>query len=1607
MRTRSISPTLLVLLLTIAALVITAPVLLHAATPVLTLDGAGTGRPFEGQGAMSAGNSSRLLIDYPEPYRSQILDYLFKPNYGASFQDLKIEIGGDMNSTAGSEPSHMHNRSDQDYNRGFQWWLMKEAKKRNPNITLSTLAWGAPGWVGNGRFFSQDTIDYIVNYIQGAKAYHNLTIDYVGILNERPYDIYWIIQLKAALRAWNLPTKIVAADMSGYSIVTDMLANPALMDAVDVVGFHYPRFDGGLIPVNKPIWGSEEGLAWDWNGNWTGAAYLAKAYNRPYIRSRITKHQVWSLVTSYYDLLLFPGSGQMYANTPWSGNYTVQPAIWASAHTNQFAGPGWQYVDNSSGFFGSGSYVTVKKESDFSVIIENVDGAEAPLTFNIVNGLSTGPLHVWKSDQDQQFIRQPDIIPVNGSFSLTVASRSIYSITTTTGQSKGDAVPPPPAPFPFPYADDFENVPLSGQAKYFSDLNGSFEAVNCGGGRSGLCLRQAAPAPPIAWSTIGPLQPSSLMGSANWTNYQVSTDVFFEQPATVKLMGRVMGMNVNNGEMYGYQVYLDQAGNWSLRQGNFVNLANGSAGFSGSAWHNLKMIFDGGRIRVVIDDVTVVDRATDGTFFRGMVGIGVQTWTTAQFDNFRIDPIPGAGFPVPPSTISVTASGETQGYEASKAIDGDNRTFWNSPFTCVGGCRVLEPLPQSLTLALGKTYQVQRVRYLPRQDNNLSGTITSYNIYVSSDGTNFTKVAAGNWANNASEKSAAFTAVSASYVKLEAISATGGLAAASEVNVEYDPSGPTVNPTPTISSFAPNSAIAGNGSFVMSISGSNFVPGSVVRWNGADRTTIYNNSTKLTVNISSEDIAEEGTAGISVLNPSPGGGVSAVKAFLIQAAGSVPPLPPAISFLTNGPAAGTSQRNDFTGWAGMQITVGSSPLSVTSLGRFCLSGNAGSHVVKFVNANNGTDVDGASVTVSMSGCAPGRFVYEPTAIPIMLLANRKYFLVSRESQNGDKWFDRALISPTNSATVDAPIYQTGSSGWTIAGGANSSYVPPSFQYSIESASTQYLLTISVAPSNSGTISINPAMPGNLYNSGSIVQITATGAPGCTFTNWTGGVTTNPLSVTMNSTQAVTANFDCPSPSTEGKVFVSGYSSSATLRNDFTGWVGMEIAVGTKPLSVTALGRICVWGNTGTHVVKFINQSTSADVPGASASLNMNGCSQGEFVYAALPNPVVLSAGARYFLASQEFQGGDRWYGLAPIVATSDATVVAGIYQQSSSGWLRIGGPNSSYVPPTFRYTSASAAPITVTIQSDPSGNKFSVDGVEYSTAQTFSWKSGDSHTVAAGPPQILVPGSRIGWSSWSDGGAQSHTITPTANATFTAYFKTQHQLTSNVWPAGAGIITANPPSPSGYYDAGTDVQVTPTPAANCSFTHWSGGGTETLRSILMTGVQLTEANFTCGAPPASSASAIVTGFNPNAQLRNDFSGWVGMNITMKVTVNLVSLGRICVSGNSKAHTVKIVKAVDGFDLAEASTIVNMAGCVPGQFVYAPLDSPVTLSAGTRYYLVTEETQGGDRWHDRTVVTTTSAAGLNGTVFSIGPSRWTGANDAMSYAPPSFQYIPGP
>jgi O-glycosyl hydrolase len=189
----------------------------------IPLNGETVAHVFDGVGGLSAGASSRLLIDYPEPQRSQVLDALFLPNYGLALQILKVEIGGDTQSTDGTEASHQHSRGDLGCARGYETWLMLQAKARNPAIKTFGLSWGVPGWIGNGSYFTPDNWAYQTAWLQCQRSL-GIQVDYLGVWNERFWGgIDYVSGLRATLDAAGFAsTRIVIPD-GGYdgSIMSD------------------------------------------------------------------------------------------------------------------------------------------------------------------------------------------------------------------------------------------------------------------------------------------------------------------------------------------------------------------------------------------------------------------------------------------------------------------------------------------------------------------------------------------------------------------------------------------------------------------------------------------------------------------------------------------------------------------------------------------------------------------------------------------------------------------------------------------------------------------------------------------------------------------------------------------------------------------------------------------------------------------------------------------------------------------------------------------------------------------------------------------------------------------------------------------------------------------------------------------------------------------------------------------------------------------------------------------------------------------------------------------------------------------------------------------
>src|SRR5262249_50988491 len=91
-----------------------------------------------------------------------------------------------------------------------------------------------------------------------------------------------------------------------------------------------------------------------------------------------------------------------------------------------------------------------------------------------------------------------------------------------------------------------------------------------------------------------------------------------------------------------------------------------------------------------------------------------------------------------------------------------------------------------------------------------------------------------------------------------------------------------LTPPPVASSLSPDTVVAGGSAFMLTDRGSQFVPWSVVRWSGANRTTTFVSSTDLQAAIDAADIAAGGPAQVSVLTPAPGGGTSGDLAFTVE-----------------------------------------------------------------------------------------------------------------------------------------------------------------------------------------------------------------------------------------------------------------------------------------------------------------------------------------------------------------------------------------------------------------------------------------------------------------------------------------------------------------------------------------------------------------------------------------------------------------------------------------------------------------------------------------------------------------------------------------------------
>jgi len=114
-------------------------------------------------------------------------------------------------------------------------------------------------------------------------------------------------------------------------------------------------------------------------------------------------------------------------------------------------------------------------------------------------------------------------------------------------------------------------------------------------------------------------------------------------------------------------------------------------------------------------------------------------------------------------------------------------------------------------------------------------------------------------------------------------------------------------------------------------------------------------------------------------------------------------------------------------------------------------------------------------------------------------------------------------------------------------------------------------------------------------------------------------------------------------------------------------------------------------------------------------------------------------------------------------------------------------------------------PTSTTVTTIPAGLQIIVEGTTVISPHSFKWAPGSTHSVQA--PALQGADPRYAFVRWTDGGADTHSITASANMTvIAAVFATEHSVSAGTG-AGSGSVSVTPSTVDGYYPERMTVRV--------------------------------------------------------------------------------------------------------------------------------------------------------------------------------------------------------
>ena len=305
--------------------------------------------------------------------------------------------------------------------------------------------------------------------------------------------------------------------------------------------------------------------------------------------------------------------------------------------------------------------------------------------------------------------------------------------------------------------------------------------------------------------------------------------------------------------------------------------------------------------------------------------------------------------------------------------------------------------------------------------------------------------------------------------------------------------------------------------------------------------------------------------------------------------------------------------------------------------------------------------------------------------------------------------------------------------------------------------------------------------------------------------------------------------------------------------------------------------------------------------------------------------------------------------------------------------------------------------VNVTLDTSPTGLQISIDGgMPFTAPHVYQFTPNSVHTIATTSPQTS-PGTQFIFLSWSDGGAISHAITtPSSPTTYTANFKTQYLLTTQVSP---GLAAGSISPASGLVDAGTVVSVSATANAGYAFTGFTGA---------LTGATNPQ-NLTVNAPSTVTANFMAL---PDLSINKSHPGGAGghfsqgqLGATYSITVGNngpgASSGTVTVTDTIPSGLTLVSMSGTGWTCGppNANNVCTRSDSVGSGGSYEPITVTVNVGAGAPATVTNTATVSGNgdynlsnnRAMDPTTINpiTDVSANVSVTQSGFGRNRATG------------------